>query len=153
MSWTIDQWLEKYGESHQNPINKQIHWVCVPLIMMSLIGMLWGIRVPGVDWEYANLGTLLIVGATAWYLRLSPRLALGMGVVTAGMLAGLYLLSSLPFPLWATCAVIFAGAWVFQFVGHKIEGKKPSFLEDLFFLLVGPMWLLSFVYKSLGLKY
>ena len=48
---------------------------------------------------------------------------------------------------------IFVIAWIGQFIGHKIEGKKPSFLEDLQFLMVGPAWLLSFIYKKVGIKY
>ncbi len=47
----------------------------------------------------------------------------------------------------ATAAVVFVLAWIGQFVGHRIEGRKPSFLEDVKFLLVGPAWLLSFVYR------
>jgi uncharacterized membrane protein YGL010W len=49
--------------------------------------------------------------------------------------------------------LIFILAWVGQFIGHKIEGMKPSFFQDLQFLLVGPMWLMHFVFKKLGLRY
>ena len=48
---------------------------------------------------------------------------------------------------------VFILAWIGQFIGHKIEGKKPSFFEDIQFLLIGPAWLLSFIYKKLGIKF
>ena len=52
-----------------------------------------------------------------------------------------------------TSLIIFVIAWIGQFIGHKIEGKKPSFFEDIQFLLIGPAWLLSFIYNKLGIKY
>jgi uncharacterized membrane protein YGL010W len=55
--------------------------------------------------------------------------------------------------LWAISLIIFALAWIFQFVGHKIEGKKPSFFKDVQFLLIGPAWLMHFVYKKLNISY
>ena len=48
---------------------------------------------------------------------------------------------------------IFIVSWIGQFIGHKIEGQKPSFFDDLKFLLIGPAWLLSFIYKKIGIKY
>ncbi len=147
---SADEWLEEYGESHQHPINKMIHWICIPLIMMSLIGMLWAIQIT----PWFNAGMLLCAVALVWYLLLSPRLAMGMAVVTVGMLGGLFVLSRIPLvPLWASCAVVFVIAWIFQFYGHKLEGKKPSFFKDLQFLLVGPMWLLGHTYRILGISY
>jgi uncharacterized membrane protein YGL010W len=152
---TVHEWFHKYGESHQNPINKTIHWICIPLIMFSLMGMLWSVPLPASIQVHPliNLGTLLIVGAMIFYLKLSIPLAIGMLLVGGSMLYGNYVLSQHTNQLLTISAVIFFLAWVGQFIGHKIEGKKPSFFEDLQFLLVGPMWLLGFIYKSLGIKY
>ena len=52
--------------------------------------------------------------------------------------------------IWKLSMLIFIFAWIGQFIGHKIEGQKPSFFEDIQFLLIGPAWLLSFIYKKLG---
>lgn len=152
---TVHEWFDKYGESHQNPTNKTIHWICIPLIMFSLMGMLWTIPLPEFIQFHPliNLGTFLIVGALIFYLRLSIPLALGMLFVGGAMLYGNYLLSQNTEKLFSISFAIFFLAWVGQFIGHKIEGKKPSFFEDLQFLLVGPMWLLGFIYRSLGIKY
>jgi len=152
---TVHEWFQKYGESHQNPVNKIIHWICIPLIMFSLMGMLWSIPLPSSIQVHPliNLGTLLIVGAMIFYVKLSPALAFGMLFVGSAMLYGNYLLSQQNINLFQISLLIFFLAWVGQFIGHKIEGKKPSFFEDLKFLLVGPMWLLGFIYRKLGIKY
>jgi len=152
---TVNEWFEKYGESHQNPINKTIHWICIPLIMFSLMGMLWSVPLPSALQIHPliNLGTLLIVFALIFYLKLSVTLALGMLIIGGAMLYGNFVLSQNTDNLFMISFVIFFLAWVGQFIGHKIEGKKPSFFEDLQFLLIGPMWLLGFIYRSLGIKY
>ena len=146
--------LAEYGESHQNPTNKRVHWVCVPLIMFSLLGLLWAVPLPAAVTQlgpWLNLATLVMVLAVGYYLRLSVRLALGMVLVSAVMAAGLHLIETAAvLPLWAVCLLIFGLAWVGQFWGHKVEGKKPSFLKDVQFLLIGPLWLLHFVYRRLG---
>ncbi|MDO7851960.1 Mpo1 family 2-hydroxy fatty acid dioxygenase [Hymenobacter convexus] len=154
---TLSALLAEYGESHQNPTNKLVHWVCVPLIMFSLIGLLWSIPVPipvrGISYLF-NWGNLVMLLALVYYVRLSPRLALGMVFVWAAMAVVLSLVVDYSaLPLWAVCLIVFAMAWVGQFWGHKVEGKKPSFLKDLQFLLIGPLWLLHFVYRRLGWGY
>ena len=144
--------LSEYGESHQNPTNKLVHWVCVPLIMFSLLGLLWSVPVPGFIQNvspWLNWGTLVMALALLYYVRLSGRLALGMVLVWVAMAAGLRVMAgTAALPLWGICLIIFVLAWVGQLWGHKAEGKKPSFLKDLQFLLIGPLWLLHFVYRG-----
>lgn len=153
----IHQLLGEYAESHRNGTNKLIHWICVPLIIISLIGLLWAIPVPRFFQELPfifNWGILFVLLALVYYLLLSTPLALGMLLVSALFLWIVYQLDHLPtLPLWSVCLLIFVVAWMGQFVGHKIEGKKPSFLKDLQFLLIGPVWLLSFIYQKLGIPY
>jgi uncharacterized membrane protein YGL010W len=62
---------------------------------------------------------------------------------------------NLAFPgmLWMISLGIFVIAWIIQFIGHKVEGKKPSFLKDIQFLMIGPAWLMHFLYKKLGISY
>jgi len=149
---TADQWFEQYGQSHRNPVNKAIHWVCIPLIVMSLLGLLMAIPLRlGSPW--VSPATILFALALVWYALISVRLAAGMLVLGAVMLAGAAALQALPLPLWASSLAIFVAAWIGQFVGHEIEGKKPSFFEDVQFLLVGPLCLLGFVYRRLGIAY
>ncbi|MBK0403729.1 DUF962 domain-containing protein [Adhaeribacter sp. BT258] len=156
-------YLERYAESHQNPMNVLVHWICVPLIAFSLLGLVWAIPVPHFNFlgkmnGYINLATFLILFATVYYLRLSFRIGLAMILTIWVFSAGIISLERMArlhswHEMWQVCLVIFALAWVGQFIGHKIEGKKPSFLEDLRFLLIGPAWLWAKVFNKLGWRY
>lgn len=155
MAGKIIQLLEEYGESHQNPVNKAVHWICVPAIVLSLLGLIWSIPFP-VSVQLGplplNWATMFIAGAMIYYFRLSVTLALGMILVTGLLIMAGYGVSELSgLPLWANSLIIFVIAWIGQFWGHKVEGKKPSFLKDVQFLLIGPVWLLSFIYRRLGI--
>ncbi len=152
----IDVWLDEYGESHQNPVNKGFHWVCVPAIVFSLIGLLWSLPVPAVFAETSpilNWGTVFLMASIVYYFILSVPLALGMVLVSALIIYALAGLATVAMPLWQICIAIFVVAWICQFIGHMIEGKRPSFFKDLQFLMIGPIWLLSFVYRRLGIPY
>jgi uncharacterized membrane protein YGL010W len=154
---TIHNWLDEYAVSHQNPTNKLIHWICVPSIMLSLLGLLWAIPVPGFIAAISpllNWATVFVAFALGYYLMLSPKLAVGMlPVVVVMMIVNYAIWLQVGGWIWLVAVIIFFVAWVGQFWGHKIEGKKPSFLKDLQFLLIGPLWLLSFIYQRAGLSY
>lgn len=153
---TIEDWLDEYHDSHHNPVNKVLHWICVPLIMLSLLGLLWPVHIAysgGESGFKINLAMVLILVSLLYYAFLSIPLTLGMLIVSTVMLYILHLLSNLATPLWIICVVVFVLAWIGQFIGHHVEGKKPSFFKDLQFLLIGPLWLLSFIYRKLGISY
>ena len=139
---TIDQLFARYSEFHRNATNKAIHWVCVPLIVWSVLGMLWAAS------PIAAL--LAIVASMVFFAWLSTRLALGMLVVVAVMAGALALIDS---KALVTSLVVFVVAWIGQFVGHAVEGKRPSFFKDVQFLLIGPLWLLAAAYRRFGLSY
>lgn len=148
---TVDQWLSEYGESHQNRTNKLIHWVCVPVILWCVLALLWPLSLGAHPW--LNAASLLIVVAMLFYARLSWTLTVGMAVIAAvsvGLILA-YQNAAPALPLWGFALTLFVLAWIGQFVGHKIEGKKPSFFQDIQFLLIGPAWLLSFLYQRLGI--
>lgn len=153
----VDLILEEYGASHKNATNKLIHWICVPAIFFVIIGLLWSIPTPEAFDQFnfpVNFGTISLLLAMFYYLRLSPSLTLGMIFVGAAIVAGNNYIDHLETPpLWLFSTIVFIIAWIFQFIGHGIEGKKPSFLKDLQFLLVGPLWLLHFIYKRLSIPY
>ena len=139
----IDILLAKYAESHLNHTNEIIHCICVPAIVFSLLGLLW------------TLHPLIALIATAlsliYYIRLSLQFAGGM-LVMAGVM--LWLLQMTPLEMILPASIgIFVVAWLGQFIGHKIEGKKPSFFDDLRFLLIGPLFVLSFLYRRLHIIY
>lgn len=152
---TMQEWLDAYGVSHQNPLNKKIHWICVPLIFLSIVGLLWSIPKPwNVDYIWLNFATIAIIPVFLFYARLSFPLTIGMMLwcCFCFVFCGFYN-QFIEIPLWQTSIVVFVLAWVGQFYGHKIEGIKPSFFEDLQFLMIGPAWLMSFIYNRLGIRY
>lgn len=125
---TLEIWLSEYAASHQNLTNKKIHWLCVPTIFISIVG---------VSISFSTWFTIVLLALVAlFYLNLSTSLFITMGIF---MLFCLTVVIALPvgFKFWAA---IFVVAWIGQFIGHKLEGKKPSFFKDLQFLLIGPAW-------------
>jgi uncharacterized membrane protein YGL010W len=146
----IQSWLDEYSISHRNPTNKTLHWICIPPIVFSGFGLL---RVLSFGDALVNGGTLAMALTLLYYGLLSWRLALGM----VGAFLLLYLgveYSYTHLALGAHLALmvaIFVIAWIGQFIGHKVEGAKPSFFKDLQFLLIGPLWLLADVYRRLHL--
>jgi len=138
----VDELFARYGESHRHPVNEAIHWICVPLITWSVLAALWAA---------SPVAAYIAIGlAVAFYAWLSVQIAVGMLALFALMLYPLILLGPNAF---IVAAGVFVLAWIGQFVGHAIEGRKPSFLEDMKFLLVGPAWLLHFIYRRAGIPY
>ena len=153
MGERIDALLAEYGESHRNETNKAVHWVCVPLIVWSLMALLWSIPVPGFMGTLPGLNwlTIVLVLALVYYILLSPTLALGVAVFAAVCIWIIAGLATAGLPVVSIAVAVFVLAWAGQFWGHKVEGKKPSFLKDIQFLLIGPAWLLSFIYRRVGI--
>ena len=149
---SFQNWMDEYAQSHQHPTNQIIHKVFVPLIMFSVIGLIWMVPTPSSfnQVPFLNWATLFVLGCMLFYISLNLIMSAGMFILTTLMIlicqklyeGGILLQVSI---------LIFIISWIFQFYGHKLEGKKPSFLKDLAFLLIGPLWVLRFFYKKIGL--
>jgi uncharacterized membrane protein YGL010W len=138
----VDQLLAHYGESHMNPVNERIHFVAIPLIALSLTGLLFAVH----PW----LAYLFVAASMVYYARLSAVFFVSMTLMSAAMLAIVHAMGS--HVLWLS-AVIFIVAWIFQFIGHKLEGRKPSFFEDIQYLWVGPIFVLSRLFLHLKIRW
>ena len=150
----IDALLTEYSASHRHPINKLVHWIFVPLIFFSTVGLLWSIPCPWDANRFINWATLAMVPVAVYYVMLSASLTVGMLIWMAVFAVGADLLDTgVDAPLWLISMVIFVVSWIFQFLGHKVEGRSPSFLRNMQFLLIGPVWLMHFVYRRLGIPY
>ena len=151
---TIHDWLNEYGESHKNETNKLIHWICVPAIVFSILGLLYSIKLPFFwDTHQLNVAMVISVLLLIYYCILSVTLSIGMFVfIMICMLLAHFIERTGVVQLWLFSIIVFVAAWVGQFYGHKIEGKKPSFLKDIQFLMIGPAWLMSFIYKKLRIR-
>ena len=141
--------LDAYKESHLHPTNQKIHWICVPLIFYSIVGILHAIPLGQFSAAWLSLAMVWV-----YYYRLSLTLSLGFILVAALCLAAAHGIQYFGNEILIYSSLsIFILAWIGQFYGHRLEGKKPSFLTDVQFLLIGPAWILQFVYKRLGVKF
>ena len=152
---SIHDWFGSYSADHANATNRAIHWVCVPVILWCVVAALWVIPVfdrwmkPGF-WAFVAMFCAFL-----FYYRLSRAVGLAMAAVfiVCGLIAsGLYAALGPRNLLWLAIA-LFVLAWIGQFVGHIIEGKRPSFFTDLVYLLIGPAWLTSKLMRRVGLRY
>ena len=154
---TAAQWLDDYGESHRNHANKALHWICVPVIAWCVIGLLWSMPFPNAiraAHPAANWGSIAVFAALIYYSLLSVPLTLGALPLLLGFLWSIDRVDrNAGVPLWSICLVLFVLAWIGQFIGHAIEGKRPSFFKDLQFLMIGPLWLLAAGYRQLGIRF
>ncbi|MGH2666266.1 DUF962 domain-containing protein [Flavobacterium sp.] len=151
---TLDQWFEEYAVSHQNPKNKAIHYICVPAIFFSIVGLLMSIpstflsntihlNQPIIE----NWAVVALLFVLFFYVRLSVSMAFKIAIFSfLCVLLNFYIGKMVP--LWAFSLIVFAIAWIGQFYGHNIEGKKPSFLKDLQFLLIGPAWVVQHLFSK-----
>lgn len=154
----IDLLLAEYGDSHQHWVNKIIHWLCVPLIFWAILGFISLLPVPRIGLGFfgslSYLDVAAMVFVTVFYARLSLLMAVGMFFLVLLMEYMANLVNQTQdISAWMVCLSVFVVAWILQFIGHRIEGKKPSFFKDIQFLLIGPSWLMHFVLRKMGIRY
>ena len=151
---SMRDWLESYSQDHQHPTNRMLHWICVPLIVWSVLALLWTIPVPTSLLRPGAWAVFAIVLAFAWYWKHSHRLGAALLValaILALICAGVFERLGPTSMRWLAAGV-FMGAWIGQFIGHVFEGRRPSFFTDLAYLLVGPAWLMDKLLNRIGLK-
>lgn len=151
----IDRWFASYSGDHRNPVNQAIHVVAVPAILWSVVALLWCVP-PLLPWFQNGIWAVLAMfGAWAYYNRLSRPLGIGMLILffVAGCLCRLLEDRIGVRGLLFSGIGVFVVAWIAQFVGHHVEGRRPSFLTDLTYLLIGPIWVLAKLYRQFGWKY
>lgn len=151
---SMQDWLDGYSADHQNPTNQTLHWICVPPIVWSVIALLWTLPVPAEFLRPGAWAVLAMVLAFYWYWKHSHRLAAALllafavlGVLTNLLFQGLGAASL----RWLAVGV-FVLAWIGQFIGHRFEGRRPSFLTDLSYLLIGPAWLMAKLLRRMGYR-
>lgn len=151
---TMQSWLDGYSDDHRNPTNQILHWICVPPIVWTVIALLWTIPVPAAFARPGAWSVAAMVLAFYWYWKHSHRLAVALLIA----FAALGILSNLLFVLLGASGLrwlalgVFVVAWIGQFIGHKFEGRRPSFLTDLSYLLIGPAWLMAKLLRKLGFE-
>jgi uncharacterized membrane protein YGL010W len=150
----IEFLLNEYGESHKNKTNILIHSIAVPSIYFVTLALVWSIPSPAfLDYFAVTWAHVLVIPTLYYYFRLSGPIGAAMTLLSVLSLYGIVLLESLDISVWQFSLALFVVMWILQFIGHNIEGKKPSFLKDLQFLLVGPAWWWVHWLKRLNINY
>ena len=151
---TLVELFDEYAENHQNKTNQSIHFICVPSIFFSIVGMFMSIPSNLIS-NFMNVNNPFIENWAAivlfflllFYLKLSFTIFVRMLTFSIICLILNYFLSTIS-PLFYSSLLIFIVSWIGQFYGHKLEGKKPSFFTDLKFLLIGPAWVFEKLLKK-----
>ena len=150
----IEFLLNEYGESHKNKTNILIHAIVVPAIYFVSLALVWSIPTPAfLNYFDITWAHILVIPTLYYYFRLSGPIGAAMTLLSILSLFGIKLLESLDISVWQFSLVLFVMMWILQFIGHHIEGKNPSFLKDLQFLLVGPAWWWVHWFKRLHINY
>lgn len=153
---TVNEWFASYAADHRNPTNRAIHWVCVPTIMWAVIAALWTVPPVLPQWFRPGLWAVLAMFATfLFYRRLSRNLGYAMALVfiASGLIAWALYRAIGQRSLLILAALLFVLAWIGQFVGHAIEGRRPAFLTNIVQLLIGPAWLMGKLMRRMGFTY
>jgi len=151
---TMQSWLDSYSSDHQNPTNARLHWFCVPPIVWSAIALLWSIPVPKNFLQPGSWAVLMIVAAFYWYWKHSHRLAAALlfAFVVMAVITNVLFFRLGASRLNMLAITVFVVAWIGQFIGHRYEGRRPSFLTDLSYLLIGPAWLMAKLLRKMGFQ-
>jgi uncharacterized membrane protein YGL010W len=155
-------YFDKFAAAHQEPSNKIIHLIFIPLLLFSLVGLFWSIPFPQIKFLGAynqdfNWSSFFLAFLVYYYIRLSPTLAYPMLFI---MLIMFYIVTKMDeaqkaggVAVWMVCGVIFLISVIALYAGYKKEGKRLSFEYRRKNLLIAPLFLLSLIYKRFGIKY
>lgn len=151
-----DPWLDRYERDHTHTVNRVLHWMCIPVVIASIVGMLWSLPVPRVFSDASpvlNWGMFFLMAAVVYYFILSITLAVALLPFVLLVAAGVGWLDRLDTPLWLISAAAFAVAGTGQLIGHAFERKTVSLFSDLNFVIIGPLWIAASVYQRLRIPY
>jgi uncharacterized membrane protein YGL010W len=151
-----DAWLQRYERDHTHAVNRVLHWLCIPIIVLGVVGMLWSLPVPGVFRESSpvlNWGTFFLMAAVVYYFILSITLAFGLLPFVTLIAVAVAWLDRLDTPLWLISATAFAAAGAGQLIGHAFERRTVSLFSDLNFVMIGPLWMVASIFQRLRIPY
>lgn len=151
-----DPWLEQYERDHTHAVNRALHWMCIPVVVISVVGLLWSMPVPGVLRDASpvlNWGTFFLMATVVYYFILSIALAVGLLPFVVLVAVAVGWLDNLSTPLWLVSAAAFAVAGAGLLVGHAFESRRVSLFSDLNFLMIGPLWIIASIYERLRIPY
>lgn len=152
----IENWLERYGNSHSDLQFQAIYWLSVPLLVLATVGMLWSLPVPDEFRQISpilNWGSAFLMAAVVYYFIISMSLAIGMLPFILGVALSQIWLLETSWSLARVSASLFVVSLIGLFLGHMKGGGIRAVVQDIQFLMIAPMWLLSNLYRRFGIPY
>lgn len=151
MKTLVDQ-LSQYAAYHRDRRNIFTHFIGIPMIVVAITVLLARVsfEASGITWSLAALASLV---AVLYYLRLDVRYGVTMGVLLSASVWWSQQVAALNQTTWLAIGIgLFVLGWVFQFIGHYFEGRKPAFVDDLIGLIIGPLFVVAELGFLLGLR-
>lgn len=151
-----DGWLQQYEQTHQDMTYPTVYWAAVPMVVLGTVGILWTLPIPDEFFEISpllNWGTVFLMATAVYYFIISVSLAIGMLPFLLGI-AGIqsWLASSAFSPLRVSIGLLVAGI-IGLWMGHRNQGSLRPVLRDLQLMMIGPAWLLSVLYRRIGIPF
>lgn len=151
-----DGWLQRYEETHQDLTNPVIYWAAVPLVVLGTVGLFWVLPIPDEFFEISpllNWGTAFLMATAVYYFIISVSLAIGMLPFIIGIAAiNMWLAGSEFSHLYVSLGLLVAGI-IGLWLGHRNGNGLRAVLQDLQFMMIGPAWLLSVLYRRIGIPF
>lgn len=146
--------MAEYERDHQDKTNRLLHFIAVPLIFFCVVAFVTEIPTPaGIEKLPGGWLLIAVIPASIYYLRRSVTAGVIMIAFTLLCFGIIELLRHAALPVWEVSLGLFIVLWGVQYVGHSIEGKRPSFFRDAQFLLIGPVWVFHKFLRPLGVRY
>ncbi|MCW4627689.1 MULTISPECIES: DUF962 domain-containing protein [Marinomonas] len=149
---TIVEHLSQYAFYHQDRRNVATHFVGIPLIVVGIAVLLSRPHFTLLEIVFTP-ALIVALASSVFYIRLDKLIGVVMTMLLALAIWFAELVAAQSTSIWFITGVgLFVVGWVFQFVGHYFEGKKPAFLDDVIGLIIGPLFVFVELLFLLGLK-
>jgi uncharacterized membrane protein YGL010W len=152
----IESWLERYEGTHRDLANPLVYWAAVPMIVLGTVGVLWYLQVPFEFYEISpllNWGTAFLMATAIYYFIISLSLAIGMLPFLLGVAAVHSWLAASPYPQLGVSIALLVSGTVGLWLGRRGRGGVRGILQDFQLMMIGPLWLLSVLYRHFRVPY
>ena len=152
----IDGWLKHYEDTHQDLSYPVVYWAAVPMVVLGTVGILWTLPIPDEFFQISpllNWGTAFLMAAAVYYFIISVSLAIGMLPFVLGVAGIEAWLQQSDFSLTRVSLGLLTGGIIGLWMGHRKKGSLRPVLQDLQLMMIGPAWLLSVLYRRIGIPY
>ena len=152
----IDNWLERYEQGHQDLTNPVVYWAAVPMVVLGTVGLLWSLPVPVQFVEISpllNWGSAFLMATAIYYFIISLSLAIGMLPFLLGLAAVQLWLTDSQWPAFGTSIALLVAGTVGLWLGRRGPGVMRAVVRDFQLIMIGPLWLLSVMYKRFRMPF